>query len=86
MKSTGIVRKTDKLNRICLPRELCRTYGIDENTPLEIYTDGDFIMLRKFKPDHALADELRTIANRIDYNSSAVDLIAAAVAELEKKP
>lgn len=47
MKSTGIVRKVDELGRIVLPIELRRGLDIAEKDPLEIYTDGDRIILRK---------------------------------------
>lgn len=47
MKDTGIVRKIDNLGRIVLPIELRRTLGIEEGTPVEIYTSGDTICLRK---------------------------------------
>ena len=50
MKSTGIVRKVDELGRIVLPIELRRTLDIAEKDALEIYVDGDTIVLRKYEP------------------------------------
>ena len=47
MKSTGIVRKVDELGRIVLPIEMRRTLDIAEKDALEIYVDGDNIILRK---------------------------------------
>ena len=47
MKATGIVRKVDELGRIVLPAELRRTLSIAEKDPLEIYVDGDSIILQK---------------------------------------
>lgn len=47
MKSTGIVRKVDELGRIVLPAELRRTLNIAEKDPLEIYVEGDSVILRK---------------------------------------
>ena len=47
MKSTGIVRKVDELGRIVLPIEMRRTLGIEERDPLEIYVDGDCVILKK---------------------------------------
>ena len=47
MKSTGIVRKVDELGRIVIPIELRRTYNINEKDKLEIYTEGDCILLKK---------------------------------------
>ena len=50
MKSTGIVRKVDELGRIVLPIELRRTMNIDVKDALEIYDDGDQIVLKKYEP------------------------------------
>ena len=50
MKSTGIIRNTDNLGRIVLPKELRKTFGISPDTPLEIFTDNDAIVLRKYHP------------------------------------
>jgi len=51
MKSTGIVRKVDELGRVVLPIELRRTLGIAEKDPMEIYVNGDEIILKKYAPD-----------------------------------
>ena len=50
MKATGIVRKVDELGRVVIPIELRRTLGIAERDALEIYTDEDRIVLRKYEP------------------------------------
>lgn len=51
MKSTGIVRKVDGLGRVVLPIELRRTLDIvNEKDALEIFVDGDTIMLKKYVP------------------------------------
>ncbi len=50
MKSTGIVRKVDELGRIVLPIELRRTLNIMEKDALEIYVDGESVILKKYEP------------------------------------
>jgi transcriptional pleiotropic regulator of transition state genes len=50
MKSTGIVRKVDELGRVVIPIELRRTLQIDEKDALEIYVDGERIILKKYEP------------------------------------
>lgn len=50
MKDTGIVRRVDELGRIVLPIELRRTLDIGERDPLEIFTEGERIVLRKYAP------------------------------------
>lgn len=50
MKSTGIVRKVDELGRVVIPIELRRTLDINEKDALEIYVDGEMIILKKYAP------------------------------------
>lgn len=51
MKSTGIIRKLDKLGRVVLPIELRKTLNIDIKDGLEILTEQDMIVLKKHSPD-----------------------------------
>ena len=57
MKATGIVRKVDQLGRIVLPIELRRTLKIDIRDPLEIFVEGDSILLKKYEPACILCGE-----------------------------
>lgn len=50
MKSTGIVRRVDELGRVVIPIELRRTLDIAEKDALEIYVDGEHIILKKYEP------------------------------------
>ena len=50
MKSTGIVRKVDDLGRIVLPVELRRLLELDDRAEVEIYTEGDTVVLKKYRP------------------------------------
>lgn len=50
MKSTGIVRRVDELGRVVLPIELRRTLDIEEKDALEIYTEGDRVIMKKYEP------------------------------------
>lgn len=49
MKSTGIVRRIDELGRVVLPIELRRTMNLDVRDPVEIFMDGDAIVLKKYE-------------------------------------
>ena len=48
--SVGVVRKTDSLGRIVLPKEIRINLDIKENDHLEIFIDGDMLELRKYAP------------------------------------
>ena len=61
MKATGIVRKVDELGRIVLPIELRRTLNIEIKDPLEIYVDGESIMLKKYQPSCIFCDGMDDI-------------------------
>ena len=61
MKSTGIVRKVDELGRIVLPIELRRTLGIEEKDRIEIFVDGESIILRKYQPACIFCDNAKDI-------------------------
>lgn len=63
MKSTGIVRKVDELGRIVLPIELRRTLGIEEQDRIEIFVDGESIILRKYQPACIFCDNAKDIIN-----------------------
>ena len=54
MKSTGMVRRVDELGRIVLPIEIRRNLDIAEKDQLEIYVEGDKIILKSHKESCAL--------------------------------
>ena len=56
MKSTGIVRPVDELGRIVVPKELRRTLGIENGDSVEIFTEDDKIILRKYRPGCVFCD------------------------------
>jgi transcriptional pleiotropic regulator of transition state genes len=49
MKSTGIVRKIDELGRIVIPIEIRRNLGLAERDSVELFTEGDRIILQKYQ-------------------------------------
>lgn len=63
MKATGIVRKVDELGRIVLPIELRRTLDIEVRDPLEIYLDGDRIILQKYEDACIFCGASRGLSN-----------------------
>ena len=63
IKSTGIVRKIDELGRIVLPMELRRTLEIGEKDALEIYVDGEQIILKKYQPACIFCNDAKEVEN-----------------------
>jgi transcriptional pleiotropic regulator of transition state genes len=68
MKSTGIVRKVDELGRVVIPIELRRTMQIAEKDPLEIYVDGERIILKKYEPACIFCGDASSVRNYKDKN------------------
>ena len=61
MKATGIVRRVDALGRVVIPVELRRNLNIKTDDSLEIYVDGQFIMLKKYEPACIFCGEMDDI-------------------------
>lgn len=61
MKSTGIVRKVDELGRVVLPIELRRTLEIAEKDPMEVFVDGNTIILKKYEPSCIFCGDARDV-------------------------
>ena len=68
MKSTGIVRKVDELGRVVIPIELRRTLQISEKDALEIYVDGEKIILKKYEPACIFCGNADGVRNYRDKN------------------
>ena len=50
MKATGIVRNLDQLGRFVIPKETRKALDLNEGDPIEMFTDGDEIILKKYNP------------------------------------
>lgn len=58
MKSTGITRPVDNLGRIVLPMELRRAMDIQPGDRLEIFTERNTIILRKYEKGCIFCDSI----------------------------
>lgn len=90
MKSTGIVRKVDGLGRVVIPNELRKTLDIHEKTSLEIYIDGDKIILKKFEPSMDYEEKIEVLENLQTILDNEADdhkrkAIIRAMALIQKK-
>lgn len=79
MKATGIVRNLDNLGRITLPIELRRSLDIDIKDPVEIFVDGDCIILKKYEPADIFTGEKEDL---IEFHGKMVS--KATISELAK--
>lgn len=63
MKATGIIRRVDDLGRVVIPKEIRRTMGIKEGDPLEIYTERDAVVFKKY--GHDLVNEADNLLENV---------------------
>ena len=68
MKSVGVVRNLDPLGRIVLPKELRKTLEFEEGQALEIFTNGNLIVLKKYKPGCHCCNETEVKATVLGVN------------------
>ena len=77
MKATGIVRKIDDLGRVTLPIELRRNLNLELKDPVEIFIEGDLIILKKYEPACVFCGEANDVENfrgKNDCKSCAKEL------------
>ncbi|MBD5143846.1 MAG: AbrB/MazE/SpoVT family DNA-binding domain-containing protein [Ruminococcus sp.] len=60
MKGTGIFRRIDSLGRFVLPKELRKTLDINQDDYLQIFLEGDTIILRKNQQKCVICDAEET--------------------------
>lgn len=86
MKATGIIRRTDDLGRVVIPKKIRRTCNIREGDPLEIFLEDDGVVFRKYNPNYR--DKLITILqNAADYYDDYEDnrAIAGQLSKIAKE-
>ncbi len=65
MRETGIVRRIDDLGRVVIPKEIRKTLRIKEGDPLEIYTEKDELVFKKYSPVVGASEVAKTTAESI---------------------
>ena len=66
MQDTGIVRRIDELGRVVIPKELRKTLRIREGDPLEIYTNKDELIFKKYSPISSINAYAEAVADGIE--------------------
>ncbi len=69
MKSTGMFRRLDALGRFVIPKELRKSLGINVYDYMQIFTDGDTIILKKSEFNCILCGNHEEL---IDYHDKRV--------------
>lgn len=74
MKATGIVRRIDDLGRIVIPKEIRRTMGAGEGTPIEIFPTNEGVLLKKYYAGASLSELLSAVAEEVEELSGYLGL------------
>lgn len=82
MKRIGIVRKVDSLGRIVIPSELRKSLSINQYDTLEIYTDMDLIILKKYVTETMLERSVKQL--KYDVMNLSKELGKEKVAAINK--
>lgn len=61
MQRVGAIRKIDEVGRIVIPHDLRKNLSINANDLLEIYTDLDLIILKKYTTEATLERSIKQL-------------------------
>lgn len=93
VKPTGIVREVDPLGRVVIPKELRKIYNIPVKTPMEIFVEGEEIILQKYERDDAcivtgeISKENFVLGDgKVVVSKTGADQLADALETFLKKP
>jgi len=83
METSGIIRRFDDLGRIVIPKEIRRSIGAREGTPMEIFYNkkGD-ITLKRYLPDQDLLGQVKALDDAV--SGMAVDLGAKTTGDVRR--
>ena len=63
MLDTGIIRRVDELGRVVIPKEIRKKLKLREGDPLEIYTNKNDLILKKYSPMVSLGGYSQAVAD-----------------------
>lgn len=66
MKSTGVIRRIDELGRIVIPKEIRRNLGIHDGENVEIFTESDSIILKKYNRMTTNSDLAKSLCDLVN--------------------
>ena len=91
LKTTGIIRRIDDLGRLVIPKELRKSLRIRTGESLEIFVDGEDVILKKYTPMESIEEAANKYVesfNKVINHSVIVtdkDKVIAASGILKKK-
>lgn len=80
MTKSGITRRIDELGRIVVPKEIRYNLGIRDGEPLEIYTENNSIIIKKYSQ----VENIKDVSNNICEIIYDVCKVGILVSDREK--
>ena len=74
MRVTGIVRRVDDIGRVMIPKEIRRILSVNEGTPLEIFIDGEGILLKKYPTEEDIQRNINILDEVIQEHSQELGI------------
>nr|DAO34308.1 MAG TPA: stage V sporulation protein T [Caudoviricetes sp.] len=68
MKVTGVIRRIDDLGRVVVPRDMRKSLGLQEGTPLEVCATEEGILFKKYDPGITMMDIVKNLENALNDN------------------
>lgn len=67
MKTTGVIRRIDELGRIVIPKEIRKNLRIKDGENIEIFIEGENIILKKHSILDKIKEDSKKIVEAINY-------------------
>ena len=77
MKTIGFIRPVDELGRLVLPKEIRMSFDLKPKDSVEIFTNGDEIILKKYAPSCIFCGSDKDLA---DFNGKP--LCSSCISEI----
>ena len=86
MKSTGLIRRTDDLGRVVIPREIRRTLNIQDGDPLEIFVTDNMVCYKKYGEENLLniLERFKDILYLMNFDLVTITKIERHIKEMTK--
>lgn len=87
--ASGIVRRIDELGRIVIPKELRRTMRLNEGDEMEISSEGECLILRKYSGIESIISTVKAVSRLLAQTTESdvifVDTAKVLVSEGKNK-
>ena len=86
MKALGIIRKIDDLGRLVIPKEVRSVKGWGEHQPMEMFMDGDNLVIRPYGQDFEKQSLVNQIVEVLEHtnNEASKQVLLDTIKFIEK--